>query len=119
MASFNLDDSDLKAGITIFEQRVMQAIKVYGETTAKDFESYAKANRPWTDRTSRARQGLKGYTEDNEKGIDVCIAHTVDYGKFLEYAHEKRFAILWPTVRKKSNDVLKGFKTMFSKIRVK
>lgn len=118
--NIELDSSDLKKGLSEFEAKTMLALKMYGETSASELESYAKANRPWTDRTSRARQGLKGYTE-NEKvnSIDMCIAHSVDYGIFLEYAHEKKYAILWPTIKNKSNEILKGLKTMMSKIKVR
>lgn len=93
---------------------------MYGETVAKDFESYAKANRPWTDRTSRARQGLTGYIEDaGPMRTDICIAHTVDYGIFLEYAHGKKYAILEPTVRLKGPKAVKGFEVLMNNIKVK
>lgn len=115
----SLDSSDLEKGLIEYKEQVRLGLRVYGETVAKDFESYAKENRPWTDRTSNARQGLTGYCNDTEKGVEVCIAHTVEYGPFLEYAHEKRFAILEPTVRLKSAEVLEGLRSMFAKLMVR
>ena len=118
MAS-RIDDSDLRSGLTAFGPAVEAALRIYAETAAKDFESYAKANRPWTDRTGRARQSLNGYVENLPNGVRINIAHGVDYGQFLEFAHEKKYAILEPTVRLKANDVLKGLREMFRKIKVK
>lgn len=114
-----LDDSDLRQGLNMFLDKVNAGLLIYGETVAKDFESYAKSNRPWTDRTGNARQRLNGYTEKINDGIRICIAHGVDYGIYLEVGHEKRYAILEPTVRLKGNDAIKGLRTMFEGIRVK
>jgi hypothetical protein len=113
------DDSEVRRNLTGLPPKVEAALVMYGETVAKDFESYAKAHRPWTDRTGDARKRLKGYTEKVNNGVRVCIAHGVPYGIYLEFAHEKRYAILVPTVRLKSNDALKGFKRMWNSIKVK
>lgn len=118
--SYSLDTTDLENGLNEFGIKVQSAIEMYAETAAKDCESYAKKNRPWTDRTSRARQGLRGYTERKNIGsVDVCVAHSVDYGIYLEYAHEKKYAILWPTIQTKANDILKGFRNMIALIKVR
>lgn len=116
--AMRFDDSQLKSGLSIFEQKVDAAMQMYAETVSKDFESYAKENRPWTDRTGQARQRLNGYVEDMKNGKRVCLAHGVDYGIFLEYCHEKRFAILEPTIRLKGPDAVSGFKTMMNGIKV-
>lgn len=113
------DDSDVKAGLDELKKKVEAGLLIYGETVAKDFESYAKSNRPWTDRTGNARQRLHGYTEKIMHGIRICIAHGVDYGIFLELAHEKKYAILEPTVRLKSNDAINGIRKMFKGIKVR
>lgn len=103
-----LDAKDLLIGLTEFGTKYNAALHIYAQTAAKDFESYAKEHRPWTDRTGRARQGLTGYVTSNGMGWRINIAHTVDYGIWLEYAREKKYAILEPTVRIKSQEVLEG-----------
>lgn len=117
MAS-NIDSSQVQEGLNILKEKANIALAMYAETVSKDFESYAKENRPWTDRTSRARQGLIGYSEEIPNGQRINIAHTVDYGVMLELAHAKKYAILEPTVRLKSNDALKGAKTLIENIKV-
>lgn len=113
VVSFRLDTSDIQHRLDSI--MVQNALLVYSETVAKEFESYAKANRKWTDRTGHARQRLTGYVEklEGNKGFRICIAHGVDYGLWLELAHEKKYAILEPTVRIKTNEVLLGLKQIF------
>lgn len=65
---------------------------------AKAMEVYAKANRPWTDRTGMARRGLFGYVLSEPTRIRTRIAHQVHYGVYLELGFQGRFAILQPTV---------------------
>lgn len=118
MAS-RLDGSDVEKGLADLKKKVEAGLLIYGETVAKDFESYAKSNRPWTDRTGAARQRLNGYVEAILHGVRICIAHGVPYGIYLELAHEKKYAILEPTVRLKGNDAIKGIKAMWQGIKVK
>lgn len=113
------DDSDVKNGLEQLRRKVEAGLVIYGETVSKDFESYAKSNRPWTDRTGAARQRLNGYVEKILHGVRIYIAHGVYYGIFLELAHEKKYAILEPTIRLKSNDAIKGIEKMWRGIKVK
>lgn len=113
------DDSNVISGLDQLRKKVEAGLMIYGETVAKDFESYAKKNRPWTDRTGAARQRLKGYTQKVTQGIRIYIAHGVPYGLHLELSHGKKYAILEPTVRLKSNDAIKGIKAMWANIKVK
>ena len=62
-------------------------------------QTYAQQKAPWTDRSGRARQTLKGSTEKQPQKRIIKIAHGVDYGLWLELAHEKRFAIIPDTLR--------------------
>ena len=116
MIKFDLKDDEVKAGMALFNTKVMLGMKMYAETAAKNFENYAKENRPWTDRTGMARQRLTGYVEEIDKGYRINIAHGVDYGLWLEFAHEKRFAIVKPTIELRGNEVLKGYADLLNKM---
>ena len=113
-----LDDSDLRNGLDTLHRKINDAVYMYADTISKDFEAYAKENRPWTDRTGDARRRLTGFAEKINDGARVCVAHGVDYGIWLEIAHEKRYAILEPTVRLKANDALRGLREMLRNIKV-
>lgn len=110
------DDKKLKKKLENMEDRSGVAILMYAEEGAKKFENYAKANRPWTDRTGHARQRLHGYVEQSLSKVRVGVAHGVDYGVYLEYAHEQRFAILWKTVQALSSKVLQGYEDLLKEI---
>lgn len=112
---FTIDATQLLEGLNSMAKKQV-ALRTYVETVAKDFESYAKENRPWTDRTSRARQGLTGYVESTAIGYRIYIAHTVDYGIWLEMAHEKKYAILEPTVRLKGPKAIKGMDHLLERL---
>jgi hypothetical protein len=73
---------------------------------AKTMEDYAKDNAPWKDHSHDARRGLRG-DAFYRPGVDmgIILAHTVEYGKYLETANNSRFAILKPTVEKFMSDI--------------
>ena len=117
MGSLRIDSNDLRRGLEKLAGGPGDIFQMYAETVAKDFETYAKSNRPWNDRTSRARQGLTGYVRKIEKGYRIVIAHTVDYGLFLEMARNKKYAILEPTVRLKGAEAIKGMEHLLELVR--
>lgn len=112
------DGSGLIDGLSKLEVLSDNAVRIYAETVAKDFEGHAKENRTWTDRTGDARKGLTGYVKKTFSGYRIFLAHTVDYGLWLELAHEKKNAIIEPTIRLKSPEVMKGFKGLLDGIKV-
>ena len=63
-----------------------------------EVEAYAKSSAPWADRSGAARNGLQAsvYTEDGELVLE--LAHTVDYGYWLEVIQEGRYAVIMPTL---------------------
>ena len=97
--SSSLDASDLFDGLDEFEAKSLQAIRMFAETGAQKLESEAKQNARWTDRSGAARQRLNGYVYDIPNGYRLNLAHGVDYGIWLELAHEKRFSIIPETIR--------------------
>lgn len=114
---FSFDSSELDKNLLSFPDKLNAALLIYGGTVAKKLESEAKRNRPWTDRTNRARLGLTGSSEKAEDGVRVVLAHTVDYGIWLELAHEKRYAIVEPTVRMSAPPAVEGLKNLVDKIK--
>lgn len=99
MAKFQVDASEVLGKLSMFENKFDAALYQFAQNGAQKMESYAKQHRPWTDRTARARQSLQGSAFRIDNGYRLQIAHGVSYGVYLEYAHERRFAILEPTIR--------------------
>lgn len=117
MAGIRIDISELLRNLENMETKSQTAIRMYAQEGAKKFENYAKRNRPWVDRTGHARQRLVGWVETLVDRVRIYIGHGVDYGVYLELCHEKRFAILQPTVNAMSGEVLEGYKDLLRYIR--
>ncbi len=68
--------------------------------TAAQMQNYARLNRPWKDQTGNARAGLNGgsYWETMQI-LKVYIAHSMEYGIFLELASDSKYEILSPTIK--------------------
>ena len=97
---YSIDVSKVLKGITDFEDAFDKALMVFAQSGAQKMEQYAKKNRKWTDRTGRARQSLNGSAFRIDNGYRIQIAHGVYYGVYLEYAHERKYAILERTITK-------------------
>lgn len=105
MVNYSVDDKKLLEKLSDIVVKTEVYLKMRAATGAKKFENYAKRYRPWTDRTGNARRTLHGYVESIPNGIRICIAHGMSYGYSLEYEHERRYAILDPTVQALGADV--------------
>lgn len=114
---FNLDIGTLQHTLAGIPPKADAALKVLAETGALSMQNYARSNAPWTDRTAHARQRLEGTVESIPKGYRIIIAHGVDYGIYLECAHEKKYAILQKTVDTVGNqEVLPALEKLWEKI---
>lgn len=116
MANFQFDPNNLLKGLTEFSTKSDAAMWMYVSTGALKLQNYAKAHRPWTDRTGAARQRLTGTPQAKPGGYRIALAHGVDYGIWLELAHEKRFAIIEPTLKAEGPEVLEGFQNLMEKL---
>lgn len=117
MATIRVDAQTLLHNLENAQTKSQIAIKMYAQEGAKKFENYAKLNRPWRDRTGHARQRLVGWVETLPTKTKIYIGHGVNYGIWLELAHERRFAILKRTVDAMSKEVLDGYKELLRYIR--
>jgi hypothetical protein len=116
MASeFKFISNSLITGLTEMSRKET-AIYLKLETEAKSLEDYSKQHAPWTDRTGQARRSLNASIATITNGYRITLAHGVDYGKWLELAHEKRFAIVMPTIKAKGDEVVKSFENFLAKL---
>lgn len=65
-------------------RRKKAMIYALAQSYAGKMEGEAKRNAPWTDRTSHARQALKGGVEQQGSKITLYLAHGKRYGTYLE-----------------------------------
>jgi hypothetical protein len=77
-------------------------------TAGASMQGYARTAAPWQNRTGNARQGLRGGMYKEDKDIFAYIAHSVDYGIFLELCNDGKYAILEKTRDKFASEARKG-----------
>lgn len=112
------DISEIESALNQFAMNAESAISLFASSAALELENYAKQNRPWTDRTGAARQRLKG-TVDHPTQVEwvITLSHGVDYGIYLEFAHERKYAIIYPTLQLKSQDIMtESFQGLITKL---
>lgn len=75
-------------------------VDAVSKVTASNMQNFARLNRPWKDQTGNARAGLNGGSYwENAEILKIYIAHSMEYGVFLELANSGNYAILEPTIR--------------------
>ncbi len=109
------DFTELSRNLNMLPDRLEMALKKYGDTTARQLEAEAKKNRKWIDRTAHARQRLQGGSELRPRKLIIYLQHGVDYGVYLEFAHEKKYAIVYPTLRREAPRVMNGLRGVMNK----
>lgn len=110
--SFKFDASKLIKGIAEREIKTRTALGLYADTVAKKMETHAKSNKPWVDRTGRAKQSLNSSWKWVGDVARVELSHGVHYGIYLEFCNEKKYAIISPTINYISPKVIKGLKNI-------
>lgn len=89
----------------IWKERTLPALQALAEKTVLEAVQYAKANRPWDDQTTNAKNFLNGDTL--EPGyVGFFVAHGVQYGVYLELANDRKYEILTPTIEVWGNKYL-------------
>lgn len=89
----------LYARMGMYQEQCKIALQIVADYWAPVIEAQAKADASWTDRTGNARQGLTGFVKDlSETSVAIYLAHRMDYGLYLELAHQARYAIIMPTL---------------------
>jgi hypothetical protein len=113
---FKMNNSKLEKGMIMFEDKAMLAIEGYAETVALKLENVMRREAPWTNRTGMARKTLKGERLYINTGVRIALSYGVWYGVYLEFAHEKRFAIVFPTILKEGPKVMAGFNKLLERL---
>lgn len=96
-----------------WEDRMRAASYLLAQNWAGRLEGYMKRYAPWTDRTGAARAGLYGTAELDRDEVVIRLGHTVDYGVYLELAHDGKYAIIELTRRTFQDDIVRDFRELW------
>jgi hypothetical protein len=81
-------------------------VAVAAQAGAEQLENYARFNAPWSDDTGAARAGLTAGVSIENGEVVIELAHTVDYGIWLETIQDGQFAIIMPTIEALGTEVV-------------
>lgn len=119
--AFKLDykTSTLSAGIDKMATKLRATVLMFAATKAVELEAVMKRNRPWTDRTGMAKAALNAkVSQPDDNTIRITLAHGVEYGIWLELAHEKNYAIIAPTIDQEGPRLVSDLNNLMSKLKL-
>lgn len=119
--AFQLDynNSDLKKNLDKMSVKLGAVILMYSATKASEIQAKMKINRPWTDRTGMAKALLNAkVSQPNNNTVRITLSHGVNYGIWLELAHEKNYAIIAPTIREEGPRIVEDLNNLMSKLKL-
>ena len=102
------DPSGMLRGLDAYQQKTAYAINAAAKVGAAQMERDAQTHYPWTPRSGRAHQGIRGTVQERGFGARITLSGNVYYMVYLELARGKKWAILWPTIRKMGPEVLRA-----------
>lgn len=104
----------IKMNMQAYEARIRQ-VKLHIANYFKPIvETYAKQNAPWGDITGNARQSLHAEVELSDDIVRLYLSHGMEYGVFLELAHQGQYAIILPTLEAHYGQVMKMLKEVLN-----
>lgn len=115
-SSFTIDRGSITALLSQtkeYKGKLYEALWIITDTVAKKMVVWARDNAIWENQTTNARQGLRGDAWWESSNQLVCsMSHTMEYGVWLELAHEKKYAILEKSINKYKDELIEGWKTL-------
>lgn len=113
----NFDISSMEQGLSRLATRADASVRVLAEQGATKMQNYAKGHHRWENRTHDAENRLDGSVSAIFNGYRITLSHGVDYGVWLELAHNKRFAIIPETINYVgSNEIMPAFNRLMEKL---
>ena len=116
MSGLKLNIDGILKGLTVLDTRAMESSKIYyGEVAGEKMVNYAKSNAKWIDRTGNSRQTIDKKITSSIYSTTIELRGNTPQFKYLELCNEKKYAILWPTIQRFQDEVLKGWAKMIFK----
>lgn len=114
--NFNIDDK-ISSNLEKMTEKVGAAVLMYAATQASQMQAYMIARHKWTNRTFMAEKTLRAVvSQPDSNTVRITLSHGVQYGIWLELAHEKNFAIIQPTLNEFGPRVIEDMNNLMSKI---
>lgn len=95
-------------------KKCLDALYVTSSVIASDLEAKARKNAKWTDRTGQARRNIEGSSEKTDNKVTIKLEgyaeqNNKEYFQYLEYAKQKKYAILEPTLKENKDEIINRY----------
>lgn len=103
-----LDFSDterIRKNLHKLDEETKHGIALAFDVQAARSTAYMKANAPWSDRTTAARNGLHAVTSHRPGQYELVLSHAVYYGIFLEVCNSGKYQIILPSLRQAAREL--------------
>jgi hypothetical protein len=114
--SFTIVEDTLTPGLAGVMPKIDRLIATTMKMYEPQVENYARANAPWTDQTSNARNGLIATSGQEGSNHFIDLAHRVSYGIYLETRWGARYAIINPTIQAMGPRVMGTLQGILTKV---
>lgn len=113
--SLTLNSSNFLSNLANIEQKVLHGTRLYAETAGAKLEATAKSEAKWNNITGLSRQTISHEVQSSGANQKIILrggvtAHFV----YLELAHEKKYAIIAPTLNKLGPSIVEGWRKVIS-----
>lgn len=120
--SIRLDADTVLNNLKLLRKRNQEAVLAHAQMMCKQrIEPYAKEHAPWRDRTGNARRTLNAKAEFDGrivKKVSISLSHGVWYGYRLETWFNKRYQIIWPTIRDLGPEILASYNGYLNRLKL-
>jgi len=97
--SVDFNGKRLDYNVRHFDARLRRNIRAVVDYNAAYATGYMKTHARWTDRTGAARTGLLAIPNHAKTYEEIVMRYSVNYGIWLEVAHDRKYAIITPSLR--------------------
>jgi len=111
---FSFNGDALAGAVKRIDNQVDRGMAAAAHYHSARAQGYARANAPWTDRSTNARNGL--FAKVNRRGpgsYQIVLFHTMPYGVWLEIRWSGRYAIIRPTIDHEGPEVMRTVSQLF------
>lgn len=106
---FDFDYGEIKTRLKSLDDRIDRQIGLVVDVGATKSEAFMKTNAPWHDDTGAARTGLHAVTAHMGSKHEIILAHSMDYGIWLEVKNSGKYEIINPTMRTMGKEIMRDF----------
>lgn len=111
------DDKRLKKNLQTFDAKLKRNVAAMMEYNASYATGWMKQNARWTDRTGAARTGLAATAHSGRNFEELFLAYSVNYGIWLEVAHDRKYAIITPALRIIGDKILRDMSYLIDRMK--